>query len=46
MEKNGPKCKNIAKKIGDRKAKIMIGIGDLFSNNDRNRDHDRSFHED
>ena len=33
----------IAKKIGDHKATIEIGIGDHFSNGDRDRDRDLNF---
>ena len=36
----------IAKKIGDRKATIEIGIADHFSNGDRYRDRDRNFGKD
>ena len=35
--------KNIAQKIGNREAKIEIGIADHFSNGDRDRDHDLNF---
>ena len=38
--------KLIAIPIGDRKAKIEIGIGDLFWNGDRDRDRDLKFDND